>query len=85
MVIIIEPCLAAVEYYNIWMEAYESREFQGHKKSVFSLDWNSEGSRLASASSDGSIRIWGLGEGALEKGGELRGHSDMIEQIAFSP
>jgi WD40 repeat protein len=60
------------------MENYESREFQGHKKSVFSLDWNSEGTRLGSASSDGSIRIWTL-ESYLEKGIELRGHTDMIE------
>ncbi len=61
------------------LEEFESKEYQGHKKSVFSLDWNNIGNRLASASTDGSIRIWCLEQSQLEKGLELRGHNDMIE------
>ncbi|MEU6193086.1 WD40 repeat domain-containing protein [Streptomyces sp. NPDC047061] len=34
----------------------------GHNDSVLSLDFNSDGSQLASASADGTVRLWDVGD-----------------------
>lgn len=53
-------------------------EYIGHKKRVYSLDWNFSGNRLASGSADGSIRLWNLEGSLFEKSSELKGNTDSI-------
>ena len=62
-----------------------SREYGSHKKKVLSVSWSNLGTQLASGSADSSIRIWNLTESGLDKGLELKGHSDGVSQIAWSP
>lgn len=33
------------------------KEYAGHKKKVYILDWNSTGSKLASGSGDNTVRV----------------------------
>ncbi len=42
-----------------------------------------DGSLLATASLDGLVRIWNVGDGS--EFGVLRGHNGPVEQVAFSP
>lgn len=55
--------------------ATASVEMRGHRSKVHSLDWNGDGSRLASGSTDHSIRIWNMEQllvGSLsEQGGSV--------------
>lgn len=43
-----------------YLSTFKSREFAGHRSKVHSLDWNCTGSRLASGSTDHTVRIWTL-------------------------
>lgn len=64
-----------------------SREIRGHKGIVTCLAWNADGSRLASASADHTVRVWSTR--SLDQSSpsslELRGHSKSIEKIAWNP
>jgi len=70
-----------------------SRELKGHKGAVNGVAWSSDGRRLASASSDHTIRVWSLksilssqsssGSGASYQ--EMKGHTGSVEQVAWSP
>jgi len=53
-----------------------------HADVVYSIAYSPDGSKLASASKDGSVRIWDLGSGR-----ELRvyhGHSDPVRAVAWT-
>jgi WD40 repeat protein len=52
-------------------------------KSVYSIAYNSDGTRLATASSDGTARVWDAISG--EELFSLAGHTNFIQDIAFSP
>ncbi|GAM24368.1 hypothetical protein SAMD00019534_075430 [Acytostelium subglobosum LB1] len=60
------------------------KELQGHKKKVNSVSWSCDGKRLASGSWDQTARIWNI-ENPKQKELELRGHSESIEQLRYSP
>ncbi|PJF17870.1 hypothetical protein PSACC_02300 [Paramicrosporidium saccamoebae] len=65
----------------------KSKEISGHRSKIHSLAWNLSGTKLASGSTDSTIRIWPterLCAGSKESG-ELRGHSSGIDQVAWSP
>ena len=64
---------------------YNTKEYNSHKKRVYSVDWNASGSKLGSASADSSIRIWNLDSSGLDKNLELKGHSDVVDQISWHP
>jgi len=51
---------------------------------VLSVCYSPEGQRIASGSSDKTVRVWGAGTGAvlLEP---LRGHTDWVRSVVFSP
>ncbi len=55
----------------------------GHVNWVFDLAFHPGGARLASASGDGTVRLWNL------KGGQevlaLHGHRARVHGVAFSP
>lgn len=72
---------SVVDFKDVFSTKSTFKELTGHKKRVYTLDWNNSGSRLASGSVDCSIRVWTLGS---EKGYELKGHSDSVTNVKFA-
>ena len=64
---------------------YSARGFSGHKKRVYTVDWNIAGDCLATGSADTNIRLWELDHGGLSTILELKGHSDNVEHVSFHP
>ncbi len=56
---------------------------RGHDDVVFSLAYSPDGTRLASASFDHSVRMWDVKSHATLK--EYHHHSDFVYAVAFSP
>jgi WD40 repeat protein len=55
----------------------------GHTGAVRGVAWAPDGRRVATASRDGSARIWDATSGTTEH--VLRGHGAMLEAVAWSP
>jgi tricorn protease-like protein len=55
----------------------------GHQDSVFSVAFSPDGTRLASASFDKTVKIWSTAGFKLER--TLTHHSDFVYCVAFSP
>src|SRR3990172_3450107 len=62
----------------------EPRIIRGHTNWVLSVAWSPDGSRLASGSGDGTIRIWDS-ESGHSIGEPLRGHTGVVFSVAWSP
>ncbi len=61
----------------------EALSLEGHDDEVFCVVYSADGRRLATASKDGTARIWNAVSGnALHV---LRGHTDEVMRVAFSP
>lgn len=54
----------------------------GHTDTVRNLSWAPDGTRIATASRDGTARLWDTRGGLLR---ELHGHMGMVEMAAWSP
>ena len=56
---------------------------QGHMRSVLCVAISPDGSRLATSSEDGTVKLWDsqTGQEVLT----LRGHTDIVPSVAFSP
>lgn len=54
-----------------------------HSNVILGLDFSAEGSRLAAASLDGKVAVWGMDEGRLLF--SLAGHAGAVNDVAFSP
>ncbi|NYH55756.1 energy-coupling factor transporter ATP-binding protein EcfA2 [Nocardiopsis arvandica] len=54
----------------------------GHTDTVRNLAWSPDGTRIATASRDGTARLWDTRGGLLR---ELRSHMGMVEMAAWSP
>ncbi len=54
----------------------------GHTKAVGEVVWSPDGTRLASASDDTTVRIWRAADGALLQ--TLTGHTDWVRDVAWS-
>jgi WD40 repeat protein len=55
----------------------------GHSDAVRTVAWSPDGQQVATASRDGSARIWHVDSATVT--GLLRGHTDMVEALAWSP
>jgi WD40 repeat protein len=56
---------------------------EGHSHWVSAVAFSPDGNTLASASDDGTIRLWDTATGAHQQ--TLEGHSDSVNAVAFSP
>lgn len=69
--------------YNAYVAIREKRVFQGHKSEVFSVVLSPDKKRLASASKDGTARIFDVSSGRTLA--VLQGHMGRILSVAFAP
>jgi WD40 repeat protein len=60
-----------------------ANRLQGHKVEITGLAFSADGSRLASASDDGTVKLWDVQTGHLAL--TLRADSDVATAVAFSP
>ena len=63
----------------------KTREYSSHSHKVHSVDWNSDGKRLASGSFDRTVCIFNLGSDRLNKETTYRGHGDSVDQLRWHP
>jgi WD40 repeat protein len=56
---------------------------RGHKGSVSSVAWNSDGKRLATGSADGTAKVWDTVTG--QELFTLTGHTDAVTSVAWNP
>jgi WD40 repeat protein len=57
--------------------------FEGHTDSVWSVVFSPDGTRIASGSSDKTVRLWDTRTGHQLT--EMNGHSGWVRSVAFSP
>ncbi len=73
------------DYKQIFKSKMKVKHYTGHRKKVSTLDWNSNGEQLASASHDGTIRLWSLDNSGLTKRTSFKAHDDIIEEVKWNP
>ncbi|MEM9892468.1 MAG: NB-ARC domain-containing protein, partial [Actinomycetota bacterium] len=59
------------------------RVLEGHAGGVLSVGWSPDGTRLASASDDGTLRVWDPATGDTTI--ILEGHTDWVRSVGWSP
>ena len=59
------------------------KTLEGHSSSVSSVSFSPDGSVLASASLDKTVKLWRVADGGLIR--TLTGHSDYVYSVSFSP
>jgi WD40 repeat protein len=69
--------MAALAYSHLTMM------LTGHTDAVRNLAWSPDGRRIATASHDGTARIWDAASGATVM--VLSGHADRVQAVAWSP
>ncbi|MFS0513178.1 hypothetical protein ACEYW6_00330 [Nostoc sp. UIC 10607] len=60
----------------------ERNQFQGHQDIVRGVSFSPDGKTIATASQDGTARLWTLNGQLLQ---ELKGHQDIVRGVSFSP
>ncbi|NWG16436.1 MAG: TIR domain-containing protein [Chloroflexi bacterium] len=70
---------------NVWDAASGERRLSltGHSEYVVGIEWSPDGSRILTASRDGTAKIWDAENGALQL--TLAGHTDDVNAAAWSP
>ena len=58
---------------------------KGHKKEVYSASFSPDGTRIVTASKDGTARIWDAKTGQPIGRLKIEGHEDPVHAAAFSP
>ena len=61
----------------------EVSQLQDHSSYVNSVFWSPDGSQLASASDDNTVRIWDARTG--QEVSKLQGHSSYVNSVSWSP
>jgi WD40 repeat protein len=68
---------------NVIERVRESQRCQGHKGSIKSVAFKSDGQIIVSGSEDYTIRLWDLRGNAIRK--PFQGHEGPVWSVAFSP
>jgi WD40 repeat protein/serine/threonine protein kinase len=70
---------------DAWSSDFRRRPkiFAGHEKTVFAVDYNSDGTKILTGSEDGTAQIWNEQTG--EPIGRPLRHADTVFAVAFSP
>ena len=71
----------AVRLYDA--ELQPLRTLEGHNAPVRRVAWSADGARLASASLDGTVRIWDAESGDVLN--TLQGHTDWVMSVSWAP
>ena len=75
--------LSFVFILNVFAQDFHFTPLEGHTSSITELVFSSDGTTLASASEDRTIRLWDVTTGTHKH--KLTGHNSYIYSIAFSP
>lgn len=70
---------------NYFKNNGKTREFAAHSSKVHSVDWNSDGRKLASGSYDKTVNVFHLDRDRLSKDVTFRGHGDSVDQLCWHP
>jgi WD40 repeat protein len=73
----------SVELWKLYESEDTSFSLEGHLWSVNNLDYSPDGTLLASASGDDTIRLWDVASGQCVR--TFLGHTDDVISISFSP
>src|SRR5437016_2762308 len=57
--------------------------YRGHSAGVIGVAWSPDGTRIASASNDGTVQVWDAANGGHVY--TYRGHTDRVNVVAWSP
>ncbi|MBC8353745.1 MAG: protein kinase [Planctomycetes bacterium] len=72
------------EWYYWWKQCHRSSQrFEGHEATIHAVDITPDGDWIASASDDGSVKIWHVT--ASSEAMPLTGHEQAVFSVAFSP
>src|SRR5262249_24894624 len=75
--------LRGFEWYHLaQLASPERRTLEGHLSPITGLGLAPDGKTLASASGDGTIKLWRVANGQLRT--TLRGHAGQVHAVAFS-
>ena len=76
-------CLKTIEGYTGHLMSYGRLMSDGHSESINCVAWSPDGTKIASASDDATIKIWSVMDGKCLK--TLRGSETKVCTVAWSP
>lgn len=79
------PGSGQAAYIDVWntVDGRHLLRLEPHDDRIFKLEFDQNGSRLASVSRDGTVRIWDLSDGSLLQ--TMVGHTSTVMGVAWSP
>jgi WD40 repeat protein len=78
-----EPAGAATLAYRLLEEPQPLAVLRGHGGPLLCVAFDPSGKRIATSSTDGSVRVWSADGGSAPL--ILRGHTQFVNRVAFSP